>query len=334
MSKEPSSKRRRTDDDTDNFTQSQDLWFSDGTLIVICESTGFRVHPGVLALHCGAFKDMLSVGDPSGDHVKDGAAVVKLGDTADEMALFLKTLYFREEGPMRARMVVDQLGSLLRLARKYLADRLEKEIMEHLTLLFPSTLNNYRSSRRASLIPSPFLPHDAVGIALDLNIPILLPMALYLSARMGSESEDREYPILKDAPSNVIRAIMVFRERYSRGIYERSLASKWLSMRDVCCSRHEDCAGFTKKVFYQTLERYRALEVDIFKKEGSRRLFLSGTGMVCEDCVQKFQPDAFTLRLWTSLPNCCMNHDWQTWSDVSSAQDTADGVPQVSVAAE
>ncbi|KAI0321611.1 hypothetical protein OF83DRAFT_1080870 [Amylostereum chailletii] len=302
----------------DDFTHSQDFWFADGSLIIICESTGFRVHAGILSLHCSVFRDMTCVGNPSGDRRIDGAAVVALDDTANDMACFLKALYFRREGPMRAKLPVRELGALLRLARKYMADSLQEETLEHLTILFPSTLESYRSSQRHLPLPPVFNPLEGVKIALDLHAPIILPAALYSSALLDPDSCD----FYKKADVRVMRAIMVFHDRHTRNIFDMVTKMSYFRSPKSCYGKGSDgCKGVSQTIGYTIIDRYRALDFDIFKDRfvDQRSDAFWEDNKLCKECAGKLEPTKLANRLWEEdLPTYCVDRDWEDWEDVEA----------------
>ena len=80
--------------------ESEEFWFADGTVILACESTAFRVHRGVLAMHSEVFRDMFAVGQSApnspGNETFDGCPVVRLQDEAEDIFNLLRTLYYRE----------------------------------------------------------------------------------------------------------------------------------------------------------------------------------------------------------------------------------------------
>lgn len=79
-----------------NFTASEDIWFEDGNIVLVCESIGFRVYKGILSSQSKVLRDMFSIGNPSGDDTFDGCAIVHLSDSAHDFFHFLKTFHDRE----------------------------------------------------------------------------------------------------------------------------------------------------------------------------------------------------------------------------------------------
>ena len=70
------------------------LWFNDGSVVVVAESTGFRVHSSLLSRHSTVFRDLFSLPQPihAAEHV-DGCPAVRVSDDAEDMAYFLRAIY-------------------------------------------------------------------------------------------------------------------------------------------------------------------------------------------------------------------------------------------------
>jgi hypothetical protein len=80
----------------DELRRCEDLWLSDGTLVVRAENTLFRIYTGVLSLASSVFKDMLGVPQPMGSAAEtyEGTPLVLLPDTAFDVEHFLKALVY------------------------------------------------------------------------------------------------------------------------------------------------------------------------------------------------------------------------------------------------
>lgn len=80
-----------------DFTPSQDIWYKDGSVILVTEKTGFKVHTSILATNCEVFRDMANIPQPSGEddtaETYDHCVVIRLGDTTVDMKHFLHALY-------------------------------------------------------------------------------------------------------------------------------------------------------------------------------------------------------------------------------------------------
>ena len=81
-----------------------DLWFSDGSVVLQAASTLFRVHKSQLARRSVVFSDMFTLPQPVVstshatfvDETHEGCPVVRLHDTAQDVANLLLALY---DGP-------------------------------------------------------------------------------------------------------------------------------------------------------------------------------------------------------------------------------------------
>lgn len=73
--------------------QDEELWFQDGTIILACRGTAFRVYRGPLIDQSPVFGDMLSLPQPSLD-VRQGwnCPVVRLQDSPDDLRHLLRIL--------------------------------------------------------------------------------------------------------------------------------------------------------------------------------------------------------------------------------------------------
>jgi hypothetical protein len=67
-----------------------DLWFIDGTLVLLAGTSRFRVYGGLLAKSSPVFQDMLAFPQPSDVECIDGCPVVRLEDKEQDLRYFLK----------------------------------------------------------------------------------------------------------------------------------------------------------------------------------------------------------------------------------------------------
>ena len=87
-----------------SLTQHADLWFCDGSVVLQAEFTLFRVHKSQLSRRSTVFSDMFALAQPPlmsthaalADESYEGCPVVKLHDSAEDVANLLLALY---DGP-------------------------------------------------------------------------------------------------------------------------------------------------------------------------------------------------------------------------------------------
>ena len=85
-----------TDDNANpssEITRVEEFWLKDGNVILQVESSQFRVHKSVLAMHSNIFKDLFDVPQPEGELLIEGCPVVHLSDSAQDMENILSLLY-------------------------------------------------------------------------------------------------------------------------------------------------------------------------------------------------------------------------------------------------
>lgn len=100
-----SPKRRRVDENPgDSFAEqvplsdlkhSQEFWYGDGSVVLVCEDTGFRVHKSTMSTHSSVFRDLFSQGHMLADEKVDDCDVVRLPDRAYDFERLLRALYSR-----------------------------------------------------------------------------------------------------------------------------------------------------------------------------------------------------------------------------------------------
>ena len=78
----------------DSVPQKHDsFWFSDGSIVLVANSTAFRVHTSILTRHSPVFMNIINL--PQAEDAKgiDGCPVVHVSDSADEITCLLHAIY-------------------------------------------------------------------------------------------------------------------------------------------------------------------------------------------------------------------------------------------------
>lgn len=80
-----------------DFVPSADVWYTDGSVVLVAERTAFRVHCTILAAYSEIFKDMFGIPQPStsdpSTETYEGHQVVRLQDAVADVKHFLKAIY-------------------------------------------------------------------------------------------------------------------------------------------------------------------------------------------------------------------------------------------------
>ncbi|TDL16713.1 hypothetical protein BD410DRAFT_698083, partial [Rickenella mellea] len=166
------------------------LWFNDGNIILTTDTSVFRVHRGILGMHSSVFDDTFTLPQLCSDEVNpmfDGFPVVEICDADSDFTHLLHFFYDRRYYQRGTETTFDIISGLLRMSTKYQLDGLRAEIISHLALAYPSTLEKYLEA----VDPNTHLPlfppfqgqHFAiVALARETGASALLPAALWRSS--------------------------------------------------------------------------------------------------------------------------------------------------------
>ncbi|KAF7364119.1 BTB domain-containing protein [Mycena sanguinolenta] len=127
-------------------TRVDDLWFSDGSLVVRAENSIFRVSGAILAARSSVFQDMLSFPQPGSEGAGeilnlDGTPVVELHDLAAEVEPFLRAIFdssFFMPPPSFPQL--SDILAIVRLSHKYDISYLHLRALNHLSTTYPTEL--------------------------------------------------------------------------------------------------------------------------------------------------------------------------------------------------
>ncbi|EKM50527.1 uncharacterized protein PHACADRAFT_188091 [Phanerochaete carnosa HHB-10118-sp] len=175
------------DDKSTDFTKSLDIWYADGSVVLVAEKTGFRVHTSILGCACEVFRDMAAIPQPTGDdgsETYEGYPVLRLQDAAADLHHFLKAIYdfaYFRPGVKKSFAVV---AAVLRLSTKYIAPVLRRQAIEMFTSAYPSTYKAWKK-RNAERLVSPVDGEFSALVALaeQTDVRAILPSVFYAAAK-------------------------------------------------------------------------------------------------------------------------------------------------------
>lgn len=81
-------------------------------------------------------------------------------------------------------LTLHELASLLRMSTKYVLPSLRQSVITHLEVLYPSTLDDFLSEARLTLLPADFNGITGVNLGLECDVPAILPVAYYLCSTL------------------------------------------------------------------------------------------------------------------------------------------------------
>ncbi|KAI0048879.1 hypothetical protein FA95DRAFT_1653360 [Auriscalpium vulgare] len=199
--------------------QSEELWFSDGNIIIRSLPSGappiravYKVHRSILSLHCSAFaalfegpKDEAFI---AGSEHYEKLPLMDLPDDAEDLRHFLKALYFHEGLHIHTSVPLFErwrapfppsYPGILRLATKYDASKVRRILVDALQAQWPARLAAYdgmNNGMNKSVDEGPSFREDfpsdpgrAIRLATDFDIPDVLPFAYYALARLIASPE-------------------------------------------------------------------------------------------------------------------------------------------------
>lgn len=79
----------------DNAQRVDDLWYDDGSVVLIAQDRAFRVHRSILSQQSSVFRDMFSIPQSSDVMNMDGCPIVELADDALMLEHLLRAIYNR-----------------------------------------------------------------------------------------------------------------------------------------------------------------------------------------------------------------------------------------------
>ncbi|KDQ56535.1 hypothetical protein JAAARDRAFT_58838 [Jaapia argillacea MUCL 33604] len=176
----PATKRACTDD-VQPLIRSADVWFDDGNVILIAESTQFKVFRGILSASSPIFQDMFSLSTEVPEESIDGCPVVHLSDTTADVSHMLRALhdrrYFRDQG----FQPIVVIGAILRLGMKYNITHFVEDATARLQSEFPHSLGEYEKlpDGWVAIEEAPGNLLDVIALAWETKMLSTLPVAFY-----------------------------------------------------------------------------------------------------------------------------------------------------------
>ncbi|KAJ6480496.1 hypothetical protein C8R47DRAFT_1218697 [Mycena vitilis] len=178
----------RPESPADQFRRVEDLWFHDGTLVLVAGSSLFRVYRGQLAKRSSVFHDMLELPQPATAETIDGCPVVRLWDDERDLCYFLNAIFDYEFfAPFPAKTSFDIIAGVIRLSTKYEVASLRKRALQHLASAFPFTPAQFPGSPSWKIRDHQWI--RVVLFAREMSIDWILPVAFYRVVEKCTPSE-------------------------------------------------------------------------------------------------------------------------------------------------
>ncbi|KAJ7585661.1 hypothetical protein C8J56DRAFT_828781 [Mycena floridula] len=171
------------------------FYFPTGNLVLIADSTAFKVHGALLAQNSELFNDVLASPRPDDQEIFDSCPCIELEESESDFKFFLSVLYDDLFFHYRKATDFPAIEAVLRLSSKYRSPKLRQSALNRLLLDWPTTLAGWDTREKLATdeqgryIPREFFPAPnlIVHLAQQNNIPEILPAALYDACRYRPE---------------------------------------------------------------------------------------------------------------------------------------------------
>ncbi|EPT01155.1 hypothetical protein FOMPIDRAFT_1121160 [Fomitopsis schrenkii] len=304
-----------------DFVPSTDVWYTDGSVVLVAEKTAFRVHCTILAAHCEIFKDMFNIPQPStpdpSTETHEGHPVVRLQDAPVDLKHFLKAIYDFGYFQCGGRTKFPVVAAVLRLATKYEAPVLRQRAIDFLTTAYPSTLEAWDRRSASRLVP-PFEDELAryIELAVDTNVRIVLPALYYAASKQPLARVHDTLSTLAVAPSvqwDILGALVVGREQVLLAEQTAALAFLQADFPRPNCQRGSPCPTQLVEAIKRTLPK--AAGQDPYYQGCLDRPHEVGQALslctACQGTVSKSIIDG-KKKVWRQLPVLFGLPDWAT----------------------
>lgn len=75
------------------LTHDEELWFSDGNVILVAQGRAFKVYQGLLSRDSEVFRGLFVVPQPSSAEAVDGCPIVYLTDSSEQLRHLLRVVF-------------------------------------------------------------------------------------------------------------------------------------------------------------------------------------------------------------------------------------------------
>ncbi|KAI0048860.1 hypothetical protein FA95DRAFT_1604825 [Auriscalpium vulgare] len=237
-----SNKRRRTEEPDVEDIESPELWFNDGNIIIrsIPDTRTtpprrmlYKLHKFVLAMHCAVFASLFDGPQDAfaaGSEHRDGLPVMDLSDDLEELpaadiSTYRETHLHRDSSAVPFDERWDAFPSsyygILRLAYKYDAVNIRNIVLPEFVAMWPTELAKWdqlqlrdaepqQAYDKYEFIHPKFSITLAIGLAVECNIPDVLPLAYYnLACHLAATNTDYLAKIVSNMAPDDVRKVLV-----------------------------------------------------------------------------------------------------------------------------
>ncbi|RPD58576.1 hypothetical protein L226DRAFT_466520 [Lentinus tigrinus ALCF2SS1-7] len=171
--------------------RDEEFWLDDGNVVLVAQSTGFRVYKGLLAAQSPIFHDMFSATSLRADERYDGVPVIRLFDSPVDLRHLFRVLLPKSQKDVLKdtydlKTDFHVMSALIRLSHKYQIEDVEKRALSALCHIYPTELEEWVGSDSQIDDNDRFYAIAAVNLARLTDTPSILPSAFYHCALLQS----------------------------------------------------------------------------------------------------------------------------------------------------
>ncbi|KZT03493.1 uncharacterized protein LAESUDRAFT_761844 [Laetiporus sulphureus 93-53] len=274
-------------DDSKQIKCDEELWYSDGNIVLIAQNHAFRVYKGQLAQHSEVFSGLFSMQHTGEENMED-CPVVHLPDSANELRHLLRFIfYYRKYYKDDIVLKFPTVAGLIRIGHKYLVHESVAEGLSRLRSIYGTHLPDYIAFRRRrdrKTRGMQYRPKHAIGVvnlARLISADDILPTALYDCCHLSTH-------------------ILTNGVRYADGSIER-LAPNDLA---ICFD------GQRRLMFANSSAFYKMFDLDANRPRSGRYGCYtvgecgSALDAIIDDCIERgLQLHPNGLAIWSSIIN-------------------------------
>ncbi|KZT67627.1 hypothetical protein DAEQUDRAFT_384018 [Daedalea quercina L-15889] len=173
------------------FVRDDEIWFSDGNIVLEAQGHAFKVYQGLLAHISEVFRDLFTVAQPSGMETFDGCPLISLTDHPDEFRHLLRAVFPGRRITADERLEFTIVAAVVRLSHKYQINYVREAYLSRLKSCFCTDFDTWNSvsDDHGSKVMS-FRDTDAiaaVNIARLTGTDTMLPSALFQCCELDPE---------------------------------------------------------------------------------------------------------------------------------------------------
>ncbi|KAJ6475069.1 hypothetical protein C8R47DRAFT_702824 [Mycena vitilis] len=218
-------------------------WFHDGNIILMTETTAFKVYKGMVAQHSSILQDKFE----NAFTQVEGCPAVQLDDCTTDLSNFLTVIHGCDRSfQLRSMREFMALVGVLRIATKYRADILRQRALLPLQRIYPTKLSEWDEAFESNSMIWHLDGVTVINVARELCALSILPAAMAFLANSSLAQEAFGVSIMQTQPlrfapgllsAEDLKAYALMKE-YNHG----SIASTLKFIREQG-ERRRSCAG-------------------------------------------------------------------------------------------